>query len=74
MYTARVGKLAENSGWKTFAIFPLGERERVNIYAGWNGSTETSMAIRTDESYVAVRAEDDSGRTLGTSRAVKPKS
>ena len=31
------------------------------------------MAIRTDEPYVAVRAEDDSGRVLGTSDAIKPR-
>jgi Arylsulfotransferase (ASST) len=72
---------------------------KVNVYASWNGSTETAtwrvlagpgpgdlepvgsvpwegfetaMAIRTDEPYVAVQAEDDSGRTLGTSKAVEP--
>jgi arylsulfotransferase ASST len=38
----------------------------------WEGF-ETAMAIRTDEPYVAVRAEDDSGRVLGTSEAVRPK-
>jgi hypothetical protein len=37
----------------------------------WEGF-ETAVAIRTDEPYVAVRAEDDSGRVLGTSEAVKP--
>ena len=37
----------------------------------WEGF-ETAVAIRTDEPYVAVRAEDDSGRGLGTSEAVKP--
>jgi hypothetical protein len=35
---------------------------------------ETAMAIRTDEPYVAVRAEDDSGQVLGTSDAIKPES
>ncbi|CAN5801030.1 hypothetical protein BH18ACT11_BH18ACT11_02600 [soil metagenome] len=77
-----------------------GEGGKVNVYASWNGSTETTtwrvlagpgpgdlepvgsvpwdgfetaMAIRTDEPYVAVRAEDDSGRVLGTSEAVEPK-
>jgi hypothetical protein len=35
---------------------------------------ETAMAIRTDEPYVAVRAEDDSGLVLGTSDAIKPES
>jgi Arylsulfotransferase (ASST) len=38
----------------------------------WEGF-ETAMAIRTEEPYVAVGAEDDSGRVLGTSEAVKPK-
>jgi hypothetical protein len=38
----------------------------------WSGF-ETAIAMRTDEPYVAVRAEDGSGRTLGTSGAVKPK-
>ena len=36
------------------------------------GGFETAMAIRTDEPYVAVRAEDDSGHVFGTSEAVKP--
>jgi hypothetical protein len=76
-----------------------GEGDRVNVYASWNGTTETTtwrvlagpspeeldpvgavpregfetaMAIRTDEPYVAVQAEDDAGRVLGTSKAVKP--
>jgi hypothetical protein len=39
----------------------------------WKGF-ETAMAIRTDESFVAVRAEDDSGHVLGTSKAIKPRS
>ena len=30
------------------------------------------MAIRNDDPYVAVRAEDDSGHVLGTSEAIKP--
>ncbi len=38
----------------------------------WAGF-ETAMAIRTDEPYVAVRAEDDSGRVLRTSAAIKPR-
>jgi hypothetical protein len=77
-----------------------GGEGKVNVYASWNGSTdtatwrvlagpgpgdlepvgsvpwegfETAMEIRTDEPYVAVQAEDDSGRVLGTSEAVKPK-
>jgi hypothetical protein len=77
-----------------------GEGGKVNVYASWNGSTETAtwrvlagpkpddlepvgsvpregfetaMAIRTDEPYVAVQAEDDSGRVLATSKAVEPK-
>lgn len=38
----------------------------------WEGF-ETAIAIRTEEPYVAVRAEDGSGRVLGTSEAIKPK-
>jgi hypothetical protein len=76
-----------------------GRGDKVNIYASWNGSTETTtwrvltgpnpeelepvgsvpweafetaIAIRTDEPYVAVRAEDGSGRVLGTSKVIKP--
>ena len=37
----------------------------------WAGF-ETAMAIRTDEPYVAVRAEDDAGRVLRASKAIKP--
>jgi hypothetical protein len=36
----------------------------------WKGF-ETALAVRTDEPYVAVRAEDGSGRVLGTSKAIK---
>jgi hypothetical protein len=32
------------------------------------------MAIRTDEPYVAVQAEDDAGQVLGASEAIKPRS
>jgi hypothetical protein len=32
------------------------------------------MAIRTDEPFVAVQAEDDSGHILGASEAIKPRS
>jgi hypothetical protein len=32
---------------------------------------ETAIALRTEASYVAVRAKDRSGRTLGTSRALE---
>jgi hypothetical protein len=75
-----------------------GKGDKVNVYASWNGSTETTtwrvlagpnpkklepvgsvpwggfetaMAIRTDEPFVAVQAEDDSGHILGTSDAVR---
>jgi hypothetical protein len=75
-----------------------GEGDRVNVYASWNGTTETTtwrvlagpspeeldpvgsvpregfetaMAIRTDEPYVAVQAEDGSGQVLGTSEAIR---
>ena len=37
----------------------------------WEGF-ETAAAIRTDETYVAVRAEDASGRVLRASKAIKP--
>jgi Arylsulfotransferase (ASST) len=37
----------------------------------WEGF-ETAMAIRNDDPYVAVQAEDDSGHVLGTSEAIKP--
>ena len=37
----------------------------------WEGF-ETAMAIRTDEPYVAVQAEDASGRVLRASKAIKP--
>jgi hypothetical protein len=33
---------------------------------------ETTIAVRTAEPYVGVRARDRSGRALGTSRAIKP--
>jgi hypothetical protein len=36
----------------------------------WEGF-ETALAIRTEQPYVAVRAEDDLGRVLGTSEAIK---
>jgi hypothetical protein len=36
------------------------------------GGFETAMTIRTVEPYVAVRAEDDSGRELGTSKVINP--
>jgi hypothetical protein len=76
-----------------------GKGDKVNVYASWNGSTETTtwrvlagpdpgklepvgsvpwegfetaMEIRTDEAYVAVRAEDGSGRVLRASKAIKP--
>ncbi len=38
----------------------------------WEGF-ETAIAVRTDEPYVAVRAEDDAGRVLAASEAIKPK-
>ncbi|HKH12183.1 MAG TPA: arylsulfotransferase family protein [Rubrobacter sp.] len=34
---------------------------------------ETAIAIRTEKPYVAVRAKDSSGRTLGTSKALRRK-
>jgi hypothetical protein len=37
------------------------------------GGFETVVTLKTDEPYVGVKARDGSGRTLGTSRAVKPR-
>ena len=33
---------------------------------------ETTIAVRTAEPYIAVRAKEASGRVLGTTKAVKP--
>jgi hypothetical protein len=37
----------------------------------WAQGFEMTIEVRTDEPYVAVRAEDDSGRVLGTSKVIK---
>jgi hypothetical protein len=58
--------------WRVLAGPDPGELEPVGTVP-WGGF-ETAMAIRTEEPYVAVRAEDDSGGVLGTSEAIKPKS
>jgi hypothetical protein len=60
----------EASTWRVLAGPEPGRLEPVGSVP-WAGF-ETAMAIRTDEPYVAVRAEDDSGRVLGTSEAIKP--
>jgi hypothetical protein len=62
----------EATTWRVLAGAEPGKLEPIGSVP-WEGF-ETAMAIRTDEPYVAVRAEDDSGRVLGTSEAVKPKS
>ena len=62
----------EATTWRVLAGPDPEELEPVGSVP-WEGF-ETAMAIRTDEPYVAVRAEDDSGRVLGTSEAIKPKS
>jgi hypothetical protein len=62
----------EATTWWVLAGAEPGKLEPIGSVP-WEGF-ETAMAIRTDEPYVAVRAEDDSGRVLGTSEAVKPKS
>ena len=56
--------------WRVLAGSEPGRLEPVGSVP-WEGF-ETAMAIRTEEPYVAVRAENDSGRILGTSRAVRP--
>jgi Arylsulfotransferase (ASST) len=55
--------------WRVLAGPDPGELEPVGSVP-WEGF-ETAMAIRTDEPYVAVRAEDDSGRALGASEAIE---
>jgi hypothetical protein len=60
----------EATTWRVLAGPDPEELEPVGSVP-WEGF-ETAMAIRTDEPYVAVRAEDDSGRVLGTSEAIKP--
>ena len=62
----------EATTWRVLAGPDPGELEPVGSVP-WAGF-ETAMAISTDEPYVAVRAEDGSGRALGTSEAIKPKS
>jgi hypothetical protein len=58
------------STWRVLARPNPEELEQVGSVP-WEGF-KTAMAIRTEEPYVAVRAEDDSGRVLGTSKAIKP--
>jgi hypothetical protein len=57
--------------WRVLAGPDPGELEPVGSVP-WEGF-ETAIAIRTDEPYVAVRAEDGSGRVLGASEAIKPR-
>jgi hypothetical protein len=59
----------EATTWRVLAGPNPGELEPVGSVP-WAGF-ETAMAIRTDEPYVALRAEDDSGRVLGTSKTLK---
>ena len=61
----------EVATWRILAGASPEELEPVGSVP-WAGF-ETAMAIRTDEPYVAVRAEDDSGQVLGTSEAIKPR-
>ena len=60
----------ETTTWRVLAGPNPEELEPVGSVP-WEGF-ETAMAIRTDEPYVAVQAEDDSGHVLGTSEAIKP--
>jgi hypothetical protein len=60
----------EVTTWRVLAGASPEELEPVGSVP-WKGF-ETAIAIRTDEPYVAVRAEDDSGRALASSEAVKP--
>jgi hypothetical protein len=60
----------EVTTWRVLAGAGLGELEPVGFVP--REGFETAIEVRTDEPYVAVRAEDDSGRALGTSEAVKP--
>ncbi len=60
----------EVATWRVLAGASPEELEPVGSVP-WAGF-ETAMAIRTDEPYVAVRAEDDSGQVLRTSEAIKP--
>jgi hypothetical protein len=59
----------EATTWRVLAGPEPGRLKPVGS-APWAGF-ETAMAIRTDELYVAVQAEDDSGRVLRASRAIK---
>jgi hypothetical protein len=56
--------------WQVLAGADPGELELLGS-GPWKGF-ETAIPVHTDEPYVAVRAEDGSGRVLGTSKAVKP--
>jgi hypothetical protein len=56
--------------WQVLAGAGPGELEPLGS-GPWKGF-ETAIPVHTDEPYVAVRAEDGSGRVLGTSKAVKP--
>ena len=60
----------EVTTWRVLARAGPGELEPVGFVP--REGFETAIEVRTDEPYVAVRTEDDSGRALGTSEAVKP--
>jgi hypothetical protein len=60
----------EVATWRVLAGSGPDELEPLGS-GSWKGF-ETALAVRTDEPYVAVRAEDDSGRVLGVSKAIKP--
>jgi hypothetical protein len=59
----------EVATWRVLAGPESGHLEPVGSVP-WAGFG-TAMAIRTDEPYMAVRAEDDSGRVLGASEAIE---
>nr|MBA2712983.1 ArsR family transcriptional regulator [Rubrobacteraceae bacterium] len=58
------------AAWQVLAGAGPGKLEPLGS-GPWKGF-ETAITVSTDEPYVAVRAEDSSGRVLGTSEAVKP--
>jgi Arylsulfotransferase (ASST) len=62
--------VTEVTTWRVLAGAGPGELEPVGFVP--REGFETAIEVRTDEPYVAVRAEDDSGRALGTNEAVKP--
>jgi hypothetical protein len=63
----------EVAAWQTLAG-PSPQRLKPVGSAAPRAGFETPIMVRTAEPYIIVRAEDGSGRVLGTSRAIKPSS